>query len=78
MTGKNNRRLSQEQKQKIGNWLAILVVIVSILVPIGFAFESTVLFWFFIVVNFVAGPACLVGYLMEVRKDIFSQEDEVQ
>ena len=74
MTGKNNRRLSQEQKQKIGNWLAILVVIVSI----GFAFESTVLFWFFIVVNFVAGPACLVGYLMEVRKGIFSQEDEVQ
>ena len=71
MTGKNNRRLSQEQKQKIGNWLAILV-------PIGFAFESTVLFWFFIVVNFVAGPACLVGYLMEVRKGIFSQEDEVQ
>lgn len=76
MTVNNNKRLSQEQKQKVGNWLAILVVIVSILVPIGFAIESTVLFWFFIVVNFVAGPACLVGYLIEVKKGIFSQEDE--
>ncbi len=66
--------MSPEQKDRLGNWLALVVVILSILLLIGTASASVVLVWAIIILNFIFGPACLFFYLLEVRKGIFSKD----
>lgn len=77
MTDKRKEPMSQEKKHKIGNVLAVVTVILSILVPLGFLGGTTVLFWFLIIVNFLFGPCCFIAYLMEVKRGVFAyNEDE--
>ena len=73
------KRMSQEKKDRIGNWLTLLVVLLSILIPIGFMYGSDFMIWSFIVLNFVFGPLCLIFYLFEVKRGVFSYDgDEEQ
>ncbi len=69
--------MSQEKKHKIGNRLAIITVLLSILVPLGFYGGTTILFWFLIIVNLLFGPCCFIAYLLEVKRGVFAyNEDE--
>lgn len=77
MTDKKKQPMSQEKKHKIGNILAVITVLVSILVPLGFLAGTEILFWFLIIVNLLFGPCCLIAYLMEVKRGVFAyNEDE--
>ncbi len=67
--------MSAEKKDKVGSILAVIVVLLSVLVPLGFLYGTSVLFWFLIIVNFLFGPCCLVGYLLEVKKGVFAYDD---
>lgn len=73
----NNKHvpMSAEKKDKVGNILAVIVVLLSVLVPLGFLYGTAILFWFLIIVNFLFGPCCLIGYLLEVRKGVFAYDD---
>ncbi|MCQ4638499.1 hypothetical protein NE619_17355 [Anaerovorax odorimutans] len=75
MADKKHTPMTPEKKNKVGNWLAIVVVLLSILVPMGFIWGTQVLFWFLIIINFVFGPCCFIGYLLEVRRGVFSYDD---
>ena len=66
--------LTQEQKNKMGNVFAVLVTLLCILLPLSVIYSPALLFWFLIIVNFVSGPACLIGYLREVKRGIFSSD----
>ena len=68
--------LTSEQKDKIGNWLSLAVCIMGVLLGYGFLVGSNFMMWTIAVVNLVFGPACFVFYLIEVRKGIFSRDDE--
>ena len=69
--------MSQEKKHKIGNILAVVTVVLSILVPLGFCAGTEVLFRVLIAVNFLFGPCCFVAYLLEVKRGVFAyNEDE--
>ena len=74
MSAENRKGLTQAQKNKIGNWLAIAVLLVSILVPVGLACGSTILFWFLIIANCLFGPCCLIGYFVEVKRGVFKYD----
>lgn len=76
MADKNKAPMSQEKKHKIGNILAVLTVVLSILVPLGFLGGTEVLFWFLIVVNFLFGPCCFIAYLMEVKRGVFAYNSD--
>lgn len=77
MADNKKQPMSQEKKHKIGNILAVITVLVSILVPLGFLAGTEILFWFLIIVNLLFGPTCLVAYLMEVKRGVFAyNEDE--
>ncbi|MCI8646241.1 MAG: hypothetical protein HFE76_05425 [Firmicutes bacterium] len=74
---KTNVPISQEKKHKIGNILAVITVLLSILVPLGFYGGTSALFWFLIIVNFLFGPCCFIAYLLEVKRGVFAyNEDE--
>lgn len=75
MIDKKHTPMSPDKKNKVGNWLAIVVVIMSVLVPLGFVYGTKVLFLFLIIINFAFGPCCFVGYLLEVRKGVFAYDD---
>lgn len=75
MIDKKHTPLPPEKKNKIGNWLAVVVVIMSIIVPLGFVYGTNILFVFLIVINFVFGPCCFIGYLLEVKKGVFAYDD---
>ena len=46
MVQKKHTGMSGETKNKLGNFLAILVVLLCIWVPLGFLYGTAVLFWF--------------------------------
>ncbi len=77
MVDNNKTPMSQEKKHKIGNIMAVITVLLSIIVPLGFYFGTTALFWFLIIVNFLFGPCCFIAYLLEVKRGVFAyNEDE--
>lgn len=77
MTDKKEiKRMSLSMKNKLGNILALIVVILCILIPVTIVIAENLLFWFMIILNFVFGPACLIAYLGEVKKGVFAYDDE--
>lgn len=75
MTENRHVGMSPEKKERVGNVLAIIVVLLSVLVPLGFLYGTTILFWFLIIINFLFGPCCLIGYLVEVKRGVFAYDD---
>lgn len=73
---KDSKRMSLSTKNKLGNILALIVVLLCILIPVTIIMAENLLFWFMIILNFVFGPACLIAYLGEVRKGVFAYDDE--
>ena len=67
--------MSDEKKNKVGNILAIIVLVASCLLPLGFAVGTEVLFWVLIVINLLFGPVCFIGYLMEVKRGVCAYDD---
>jgi len=65
-----------DNKNRWGNIFAIICVILCILLPISFLYGPNALILGLIICNFIAGPACLVGYLLEVRKGVFSNDED--
>ena len=65
-----------DKHNKMGNICAALCVIVCILLMIGLVLAPTSLFILLGIGNLIAGPACLVGYLIEVKQGVVSGEDE--
>lgn len=74
MSRKINMPADQARKNKMGNICALLVVVLCVILIIGFTCESALMLWFFAIFNFIAGPACLLGYLIEVRRGVFAGE----
>jgi len=66
------------QKNKVGNIVAALVILM------GAAYALLTLYsngsngfaWFLAIANLIAGPACLIAYINEVRKGVFAEVDE--
>lgn len=73
---KDSKRMSLSTKNKLGNILALIVVLLCILIPVTIIMAENLLFWFMIILNFVFGPACLIAYLGQVRKGVFAYDDE--
>ena len=68
--------MSREKKVQISKWLVLLVVLVSCYVMAGFASGMDHMFWFLAIMNLVFGPACLIFYLIEVKKGVFAYTEE--
>lgn len=62
--------------KKAVSWLPFAAIAVSVLILAGFAAGNTAIVWFLTAVNFIAGPACLFFYLLEVKKGIFRHQPE--
>ncbi len=74
MSEKMNIPANQVRKNRLGNICAVLAVALCIVLMIAFVYESAAMLWFLAIFNFIAGPACFVGYLIEVRKGVFAGE----
>jgi uncharacterized membrane protein len=72
----NSEEQKQAQKHKIGNFLAIICVIVAVLIAWGMAVGSSVFGWALAIVSLLFGPICFVGYLVEVKRGVFSAKDD--
>lgn len=69
--------MSEEKNyDKIGNLLAILCVIMTILLGIGFITGSSWYFWMMAIINLTCAPICFIFYLIEVKKGIFADRAE--
>ena len=55
----------------MGNVLPIITILISGLILWGFAAGSSSIVWMLLIINFVAGPACLFFYLLEVKRGVF-------
>ena len=66
--------MTEERMNKLGNILAIIVVLVVCLLIWGLTVGINVIFW--IIMLFLFGPACFVLYLREVKKGIFKDDEE--
>ena len=65
--------------ERTGNILAVIALLISIIILVGFTVGSSSIIWLLLIVNFVSGPACLFFYLLEVKKGVFKnmgQEEE--
>ncbi len=66
---------NEEKYGKWGSILPIFTILVSLFILWGFAVGSSSIVWFLLIVNFIAGPACLFFYLVEVKKGVFKDEE---
>lgn len=66
----------EKSYNKTGNFFAVIVVILAVLILAGFVVGSSALFWLLAVLNLVTGPICFVLYLMEIKKGVFAAEKE--
>jgi hypothetical protein len=67
---------SEIKKSKIANWLAILVILTSVLICVGFVTGSYILVAFLFIVNLLFGPVTLFFYLREVKRGVFKADEE--
>ena len=67
--------MTEERMNKLGNILAIIVVLVVCLLIWGLTVGINVIFWIFSIMLFLFG-ACFVLYLREVKKGIFKDDEE--
>lgn len=68
--------MTEEKMNKLGNILAIIVVLIACLLIWGLLVGIDVVFWIFSVMLFLFGPACFVLYLREVKRGIFKDDEE--
>jgi len=79
---KNKEFLDYEQtvidkkKTIIAYWLAVMVLICSVLIAIGFLTGNIVLVICLGIINVLFGPVTLFFYLREVKKGVFKAEDD--
>ncbi len=74
MSEKMSMPADQVRKNIIGNICAVFVVLMCILFPVGFSCDSEILLRSFVIINFISGPICFIGYLIEVKRGVFSGE----
>ncbi len=67
--------MTEEKMNKLGNFLAVIVMLVACLLILGLKVGIDAVFWIFIVLLFFFGPACFVLYLREVKRGIFKDEE---
>lgn len=60
---------------KIGNFFAVIVVILAILLLVGFTIGNAMLFWVLAILNLICGPVCFILYLIEVKRGVFAVEE---
>lgn len=69
--------MNKTQKNRLGNFCVIMVIIMS-----AFYIAFTLMragdwfAWLLAILNLIAGPACLIFYLREVKRGIFKDVDE--
>ncbi len=68
--------MTDEKMKKLGNVLAIIVVLVAGLLIWGLTVGIDVVFWIFSIMLFLFGPVCFVLYLREVKRGIFKDDEE--
>lgn len=68
--------MTDNKMNKLGNFLGIIVVLVACLLIWGLKVSIDAVFWIFIVMLFVFGPACFLLYLREVKRGIFKDDEE--
>lgn len=69
--------MTEEKMNKLGNFLAVIVMLVACLLILGLKVGIDAVFWIFIVLLFIFGPACFVLYLREVKSGIFKDDEEL-
>ena len=68
--------MTNEKMNKLGNIIAVIVLIICVLIIWCLVGGIDIVFWFFIIVEFIFGPACFVLYLREVKKGVFKDDSE--
>jgi len=61
---------------RMGNTFSLIVFILAICILIGFATANSALFWVLALFNLLCGPVCLIMYLAEVKRGVFSNDEE--
>ena len=56
--------MREEKLNKIGNIVAVIVLLIVVMIIWGLTSGIDALFWIFIVAEFVFGPACFILYLI--------------
>ena len=69
--------MSEQTKRKVTT-ISLIIVFVScgLYMITMFIGGYDWLAWVLGIVNVIAGPACLIAYIREIRKGIFSMDDE--
>lgn len=68
--------MREEKLNKIGNIVAVIVLLIVVMIIWGLTSGIDALFWIFIVAEFVFGPACFILYLREVKRGVFKDDEE--
>ena len=70
--------MSEKAKHKVANLCVIMVIIFSMIYLFGPMLGGfNWLLWMLAILNLIAGPAALIGYIREVRRGIFSDVEEI-
>ena len=69
--------MDAKQKGRISNVMILIIILVGIICSALLITGKnwTGLAWFIVISNLIAGPACLIAYIGEVRKGIFKDQD---
>ena len=68
--------MTEERANKIGNILAIIVVLVACLLIWRLTVGIDIVFWIFSIMLLLFGPGCFILYLREVKNGIFKDDEE--
>ena len=68
--------MTEQAKNRLGTIAAILVIVISIIILVGFSYGATSLLWILSITNLISGPTCFILYLREVRKGVFEDKEK--
>lgn len=67
--------MTERTKEKLGTLAAVVTVIVSVVILAAFYYGVTSIIWMLAIINLLSGPICLIMYLREAKKGIFSEQN---
>ena len=68
--------MTEQMKTRLGTIAALATIVISIIILAAFYYESAAVMWVLAVMNILSGPICLIMYLREAQKGVFSGENE--
>lgn len=68
--------MADNKYNRIGNFFTILVLIIAVIIGAGFIYGGSYAIWILSIANILCGPICLILYLIEIKKGVFSNKEE--